>query len=261
MQIQTWYWFRCARALPELAALVLARQGQKQDAPVCRVRNDSDIRKRVNVQSVLQRSGKGQAKRQIGIGRSRRRQGQHRPDLLAKEIGYRYRVAGGIGADQRARQIVVGNRSRIDANFEGSLNGTYRVDDIDRVSGAGICDEASGRIGRGAVAVRSAIGRHRIINHRSRAVDGERLGLAARTAIGDADEVTAGIGNGYLMVDVVESHGDRLLARRNTVGPSGDGIYDRHGVGHAVGDGNLARILIGGRAYGPRARRNGLLHG
>ena len=47
---------------------------------------------------------------------------QHRADFLAQEIGHRHRVAGGIGADQRARQIVVGDRGRVDADAERDLS-------------------------------------------------------------------------------------------------------------------------------------------
>src|SRR6202035_384779 len=107
------------------------------------------------------------------------------------------------------------DRGRVNADAECRFNSTGRVDDIDRVARAGIRNKATGRIGRSAVVVRSAIGRHRIVNHGSRAVDAESLVLAARAAIGDAYGVTAGIGNGYRMIDVVESHRDGLLARRN----------------------------------------------
>jgi len=248
MQTLSWYSYRCTRTLPELAAPLLARQRHEQDAPVRRVRDDGDICERVNIERVLQRSRKGQTERQIGIGRSRGRQSHHRADLLAKEIGYCHGMAGGIRADQRARQKIVGNRGRIDTDAEYVLNGIDRVDDKDRIASAGTRDKASGRIGRGAVAVRSAIRRHGIVNHGSRAANAEGLGLAAGAAIGDAHGVTAGVRNGYLMIDIIESHGDGQLSRGNGVRPTSDGIHDRDGVGHAVGDGDLSGILIGGRA-------------
>ena len=52
------------------------------------------------------------------------------------------------------------------------------------------------------------------------------------------------------MIDVVETDRDGPLARRNAVSPSGDDIYDRNGIGHAIGDRNLAGGFIGGRADG-----------
>src|SRR5258708_26314092 len=62
---------RCTRIAPKLAALVLVRQGDKQDAPVRRVRDDGDIRKRLNIQRILQRSRDGQTDGKIGIARGR----------------------------------------------------------------------------------------------------------------------------------------------------------------------------------------------
>src|ERR1700688_1564676 len=136
MPILFQYSFRCNRTPAELAALILAWQGHEQDTPIRRVRDDGDIRKRVNIQRVLQRSGKGQTECQIGISRIRWRQGHYRPDLLAKEIGYRYSMAGCIGADQRARPIVVGNGGRVDADAECNLDGTNRIDNVHRVARA-----------------------------------------------------------------------------------------------------------------------------
>ena len=130
------YSLRCTRALPELAAPILARQGQKQNAPIRRIRDDRDIRQRVNIERVLQRSLKSQTESQIGIRRSCRRQSQYRPDLLAQKVGHGYRMAGGIRAHQRAGQIIVRNRSRIDADAERRLDETNRIDDVRRVARA-----------------------------------------------------------------------------------------------------------------------------
>ena len=54
-----------------MAAPILSRQGYKQHAPIGRIRNDGDIRKRVNIQRILQRSLKRQTQRQIGICQER----------------------------------------------------------------------------------------------------------------------------------------------------------------------------------------------
>src|SRR5580692_10977080 len=158
-------------AMRELVAGVgcaaLSRQGNEKHCPVRRVRYDGDVGKRIHGQRVLWQPRNRYGKRLVGAGSDDGRQCYYRANLQSQQIGHGDRAARGVRTHQRAREIVIRDRRRIDADFERRYRGADRVDDIHGIAEAGTDNEAAGRVRRRAVVVQPTVRRHRIVNHRT----------------------------------------------------------------------------------------------